>query len=140
MCTNVFLLFEVLRQNILDSICMQNFVLFNNIFFMIRFIGKQDLQMLRYYFKVIGCCRIEKYFNFWLNFESVVVLHSKPKLQCKPNQFSSKVKCQTKLRMVHYNLLSAKVEIFLLTLSCSTSGTGSRHHVTMPISQQCGHC
>ena len=24
--------------------------------------------------------------------------------------------------------------------SCSTSGTGSRHHVTMPISQQCGHC
>ena len=27
-----------------------------------------------------------------------------------------------------------------LTLSCSTSGTGSRHHVTMPISQQCGHC
>ena len=122
------------------SIYMQNFVLFNNIFFMIRFRGKQDLQMLRSYFKVIGCCRIEKQFNFWLNFESVVVLHSKPKLQCKPNQFSSKVKCQTKLRMVHYNLLSAKVEIFLLTLSCSTSGTGSRHHVTMPISQQCGHC
>ena len=27
-----------------------------------------------------------------------------------------------------------------LTLSCLTSGTGSRHHVTMPISQQCGHC
>ena len=35
------------------------------------------------------------------------------------------------------NILPTRQKV--LTLSCSTSGTGSRHHVTMPISQQCGH-